>query len=151
MEASGRPSSSRTDINTARVEEIIQRDRRETVREIASELDLSYGNIQRIVTDATKVCARSVPQVVTSTFCSADSCTFSRPLSPTESVANYQSCILENLFRDLLSYLCRETVSLSFGALFKRTPLLSATWAFPGQTHSRSTKNGFSRRKLIPF
>ncbi|GFT49179.1 histone-lysine N-methyltransferase SETMAR [Nephila pilipes] len=43
MEASGRPSSSRTDINTARVEEIIQRDRRVTVREIASELDLSYG------------------------------------------------------------------------------------------------------------
>ncbi|GFT73823.1 histone-lysine N-methyltransferase SETMAR [Nephila pilipes] len=43
MKASGRPSSSRTDINTARVEEIIQRDRRVTVREIASELDLSYG------------------------------------------------------------------------------------------------------------
>ncbi|GFU23664.1 histone-lysine N-methyltransferase SETMAR [Nephila pilipes] len=42
MEASGRSSSSRTDINTARVEEIIQRDRRVTVREIASELDLSY-------------------------------------------------------------------------------------------------------------
>ncbi|GFS77144.1 hypothetical protein NPIL_449081, partial [Nephila pilipes] len=42
MEASGRPSFSRTDINTARVEEIIQRDRRVTMREIASELDLSY-------------------------------------------------------------------------------------------------------------
>ncbi|GFT81049.1 histone-lysine N-methyltransferase SETMAR [Nephila pilipes] len=51
MEASGRPSSSRTDINTARVEEIIQRDRRVTVREIASELVLSYVNVQRIVTD----------------------------------------------------------------------------------------------------
>ncbi|GFU18576.1 esterase OVCA2 [Nephila pilipes] len=51
MEASGRPSSSRTDINMARVEKIIQRDRRVTVREIASELDLSYGNVQRIVTD----------------------------------------------------------------------------------------------------
>ncbi|GFS53503.1 histone-lysine N-methyltransferase SETMAR [Nephila pilipes] len=42
MEASGRPSSSRTDINTAYVEEIIKRDRRVTVCEIASELDLSY-------------------------------------------------------------------------------------------------------------
>ncbi|GFT41148.1 histone-lysine N-methyltransferase SETMAR [Nephila pilipes] len=51
MEASGRPSSSRTDINTARVEEIIQMDRRVTVLEIASELDLNYGNVQRIVTD----------------------------------------------------------------------------------------------------
>ncbi|GFT44325.1 histone-lysine N-methyltransferase SETMAR [Nephila pilipes] len=61
MEASGRPSSSRTDINTACVEEIIQRDRRVTVREIASELDLSYGNVHRIVTDElrySKVCAR---------------------------------------------------------------------------------------------
>ncbi|GFT56698.1 histone-lysine N-methyltransferase SETMAR [Nephila pilipes] len=67
MEASGRPSSSRTDINTARVEEIIQRDRRVTVREIASELDLSYGNVQRIVTDElrySKVCARWVPRAL---------------------------------------------------------------------------------------
>ncbi|GFT62976.1 histone-lysine N-methyltransferase SETMAR [Nephila pilipes] len=69
MEASGRPSSSRTDINTARVEEIIQRDRRVTVREIASELDLSYGNVQRIVTDElrySKVCACRVPRQSTS-------------------------------------------------------------------------------------
>ena len=43
MEASGRPCSSRTDINTAHVKEIIQRDRRVTMREIASELDLSYN------------------------------------------------------------------------------------------------------------
>ncbi|XP_035208133.1 uncharacterized protein LOC118182851 [Stegodyphus dumicola] len=67
MEASGRPSSSRTDINTARVEEIIQRDRRVTVREIALELDLSYGNVQRIVSDElrySKVCARWVPRAL---------------------------------------------------------------------------------------
>ncbi|GFT17103.1 histone-lysine N-methyltransferase SETMAR [Nephila pilipes] len=67
MEASSRPSSSRTDINTARVEEIIQRDRRVTVREIASELDLSYDNVQRIVTDElrySKVCAHWVPRAL---------------------------------------------------------------------------------------
>ncbi|GFT04012.1 histone-lysine N-methyltransferase SETMAR [Nephila pilipes] len=67
MEVSGLPSFSRTDINTARVEEIIQRDRRVTVCEIASELDLSYGNVQRIVTDElrySKVCARWVPRVL---------------------------------------------------------------------------------------
>ncbi|GFS81889.1 histone-lysine N-methyltransferase SETMAR [Nephila pilipes] len=67
MEASGRPSSSRTDINTARVEEIIQRDRRVTVREIASELDLSYGNVQRIVTAElrySKVCVHLVPRAL---------------------------------------------------------------------------------------
>ncbi|XP_035215289.1 uncharacterized protein LOC118188881 [Stegodyphus dumicola] len=67
MEASGRRSSSRTDIKTARAEEIIQRDQRVTVREIASELDLSYGNVQRIVTDElrySKVCACWVPRAL---------------------------------------------------------------------------------------
>ncbi|XP_035216035.1 uncharacterized protein LOC118189495 [Stegodyphus dumicola] len=67
MEASSIPCSSRTVINTARVEEIIQRDRRVTVREICSELDLSYGNVQRIVTDElrySKVCARWVPHAL---------------------------------------------------------------------------------------
>ncbi|XP_035228570.1 uncharacterized protein LOC118200722 [Stegodyphus dumicola] len=67
MEASGRRSSSRTDINTVRVEEIVQRDRRVTVREIASELDLSYGNVQPILTDElrySKVCARWVPRAL---------------------------------------------------------------------------------------
>ncbi|GFT63953.1 histone-lysine N-methyltransferase SETMAR [Nephila pilipes] len=69
MEARGRPSSSRTDINTARDEEIIQRDRRVTVREIASELYLSYGNVQSIVTDElrySKVCARWVTRALSS-------------------------------------------------------------------------------------
>ena len=59
LKASGRPSSSRTDINAAHVKEIIQRDRRVTVHAIASELDLSYGNVQRIVTDElrySKIC-----------------------------------------------------------------------------------------------
>ncbi|XP_035216761.1 uncharacterized protein LOC118190194 [Stegodyphus dumicola] len=67
MEASSRPSSSRTDISTARVEEINQRDRRVTVRETASELDLSYGNVQRIATDElrySKVCACWVPRAL---------------------------------------------------------------------------------------
>ncbi|XP_035212130.1 protein GVQW3-like [Stegodyphus dumicola] len=54
MEASGRPSSSRTDFNTARVEEIIQTDRQVTVREIAAELDLNYGNVQPMSCDIPK-------------------------------------------------------------------------------------------------
>ncbi|XP_035228987.1 histone-lysine N-methyltransferase SETMAR-like, partial [Stegodyphus dumicola] len=55
------------DINTPRVEEIIQKDRRVTAREIASELNLSYGSVQRIVTDElrySKVCARWVPRAL---------------------------------------------------------------------------------------
>ncbi|GFS76721.1 histone-lysine N-methyltransferase SETMAR [Nephila pilipes] len=53
--------------DTGRVEEIIQRDRRVTVREIASELDLSYDDVQRIVTDElrySKVCARWFPRAL---------------------------------------------------------------------------------------
>ena len=65
--ASGRPSSSTTEINTARVEEMIQNDRRVTLRAIASELGLSYGTVQRIVSDVlrySKVCARWVPRAL---------------------------------------------------------------------------------------
>ncbi|GIX69124.1 hypothetical protein CEXT_111841 [Caerostris extrusa] len=38
----GRVSSTTTEINTARVEEMIQNDRRVTLREISSELGLSF-------------------------------------------------------------------------------------------------------------
>ncbi|GFW01145.1 hypothetical protein TNCV_1763831 [Trichonephila clavipes] len=45
MTGSGRPSSSTTEINTTRIEEIIQNGRWVTLREISSELGLSYGSI----------------------------------------------------------------------------------------------------------
>ncbi|GFW46233.1 histone-lysine N-methyltransferase SETMAR [Trichonephila clavipes] len=51
MAESGRPSSSMAEINTARVEEMIQNDRRITLSEISSELRLSYGSVQHIVSD----------------------------------------------------------------------------------------------------
>lgn len=46
-------------INTTQVEEIIQNDRRVTLREILSTLGLTYGSMQRVVSDAlqySKVC-----------------------------------------------------------------------------------------------
>ncbi|GFV83575.1 uncharacterized protein TNCV_5120651 [Trichonephila clavipes] len=42
---------STTEINTARIEEIIQNDRWVTLREISSELGLSYNSVQHIVSD----------------------------------------------------------------------------------------------------
>lgn len=65
--ASGRPSSTTTELNTVRVDEMIQNDRRVTVRAITAELGLSYGTVQRIVTDVlrySKVCARWVPRAL---------------------------------------------------------------------------------------
>ncbi|GFX38060.1 histone-lysine N-methyltransferase SETMAR [Trichonephila clavipes] len=51
MTGSGRPSSSTTKINTARIEEMIQNYRRVNLHEILSELGLSYGTVQHIVSD----------------------------------------------------------------------------------------------------
>ncbi|GFX71618.1 histone-lysine N-methyltransferase SETMAR [Trichonephila clavipes] len=49
MTGNGRPNSSMTEIKTARIEEMIQNDRQVTLREILSELGLSYGRVQHIV------------------------------------------------------------------------------------------------------
>ncbi|GFW26589.1 histone-lysine N-methyltransferase SETMAR [Trichonephila clavipes] len=49
MAGNGRPSSSTTEIKTARIEEIIQIGRWVSLREISSELRLSYGIVQHIV------------------------------------------------------------------------------------------------------
>ncbi|GFT19855.1 hypothetical protein TNCV_4993011 [Trichonephila clavipes] len=49
MAGRDRPSSSTTEINTARIEEMIQNNRRVTLREISSEVELSYGSVQHIV------------------------------------------------------------------------------------------------------
>ncbi|GFW97103.1 hypothetical protein TNCV_2697251 [Trichonephila clavipes] len=51
MAGSSRPSSSTTEINTARIGEMIQNARRLTLCEISSELALSYGTVQHIVSD----------------------------------------------------------------------------------------------------
>ncbi|GFW16853.1 hypothetical protein TNCV_2759811 [Trichonephila clavipes] len=53
MARSGRHSVSYsvTEINTARIGELIQNDRRVTLLEISSELGLSYNNLQHIVSD----------------------------------------------------------------------------------------------------
>ncbi|GFV06255.1 hypothetical protein TNCV_4589141 [Trichonephila clavipes] len=51
MTGNGRPSSSMTEINTARVQEMIQNDQQVTLSEISSELGLSYGRVQHIVSN----------------------------------------------------------------------------------------------------
>ncbi|GIY52925.1 hypothetical protein CEXT_430041 [Caerostris extrusa] len=51
----------------ARVEEVIQNDRRVTLREISLELGLRFGSLQHIISDVLrhfKVCARWVPHAL---------------------------------------------------------------------------------------
>ncbi|GFW14903.1 hypothetical protein TNCV_1563651 [Trichonephila clavipes] len=48
---SGRPSYSMTQITTARIGKMIQKDQWVTLRAISSELGLSYGSVQHIVSD----------------------------------------------------------------------------------------------------
>ncbi|GFX36322.1 histone-lysine N-methyltransferase SETMAR [Trichonephila clavipes] len=60
MTWSGRPSSSTTEITTARIGEMIQNDRRITLREISSELRLSYGRVEHIISDVLRY-SKTVP------------------------------------------------------------------------------------------
>jgi len=49
-ERSGRPSTSKTQENVERISEIIQSNRRLTIREISEDLNISYGSVQNILT-----------------------------------------------------------------------------------------------------
>jgi len=49
-ERSGRPSTSKTQENVERVSEMIQSNRRLTIREISEDLNISYGSVQNILT-----------------------------------------------------------------------------------------------------
>ncbi|GFV67072.1 hypothetical protein TNCV_1078521 [Trichonephila clavipes] len=51
MTGSDRSTSSMTEVNATRVEEMIQNDERVNLREISSYLGLRYGSVQHIVSD----------------------------------------------------------------------------------------------------
>lgn len=63
----GRPSTSLTEENVKKVEEVILADRRVTIRHVAEVTGISYGSIQRILTNELhmrKVSARWVPKML---------------------------------------------------------------------------------------
>lgn len=65
---SGRPSTSVTEENVKKVENLILQDRRITIKHLADILKISFGSIQSIVTDSLgfrKVSARWVPRMLT--------------------------------------------------------------------------------------
>lgn len=64
---SGRPTTSITDANRERAEELIRGDRRITVQSVADALNISYGSAQGIIADLGyhKVCAKWVPKQLT--------------------------------------------------------------------------------------
>jgi [histone H3]-lysine36 N-dimethyltransferase SETMAR len=64
----GRPSTSRTDDSVAKVKALLDSDRRLPVRLVSDILGMSYGNVQRIITEdlgMRKICAKLVPKVLT--------------------------------------------------------------------------------------
>jgi histone-lysine N-methyltransferase SETMAR len=64
---SGRPTTSVSDENVGRVEELVELDRRVTLRELSDQLGISFGSIQEIVSDRlgfSKICARWVPRLL---------------------------------------------------------------------------------------
>lgn len=64
---SGRPSTSRNDENVAVVRAAIRENRRLTIREIAEDIQISYGSVQSILTDdlgMRRVSAKFVPKLL---------------------------------------------------------------------------------------
>jgi len=67
MPCPGRPSSSRTDANKERVENLILSDRQVTVEDICAHTGLNHGTVMRIIKEdlkMTKVSARWVPKML---------------------------------------------------------------------------------------
>lgn len=65
---SGRPSTSKTHENVQNVAQIVRANRRITIRELAEELNISYGSVQSILTDnlhMRRVSAKFVPRLLT--------------------------------------------------------------------------------------
>lgn len=64
---SGRPSTSKTDENIARVKQLVRSDRRLTVRMMADDLGLKRESVRTILLDELgmrKVCAKMVPKIL---------------------------------------------------------------------------------------
>jgi len=67
-ERSGRPATSRTEENIAKVRQIVRENRRLTVRNIAEHVNIDREIVRKILTedlDMGKVCAKMVPQELT--------------------------------------------------------------------------------------
>jgi len=63
-ERSGRPATSRTEENIAKVRQIVRENRRPTVRSIAEQVNIDREKVRKILTedlDMRKVCAKIVP------------------------------------------------------------------------------------------
>ena len=64
---SGRPSTTKTDENVQKVAKMVRSNRRLTIRELAEELNISYGSVQSILTDdlqMRRVSAKFVPRLL---------------------------------------------------------------------------------------
>jgi len=67
-ERSGRPATSRTEENIAKVRQIMRKNRRLAVRSIAEQVNIDRETVRKILTedlDMRKVCAKMVPKELT--------------------------------------------------------------------------------------
>ena len=65
---SGRPATSRTEVNTAKARQIVRENRRLMVRSIAEQVNINRETVRKILTedhDMRKVCGRMVPKELT--------------------------------------------------------------------------------------
>ncbi|KAF2879594.1 hypothetical protein ILUMI_26576, partial [Ignelater luminosus] len=68
VEEEQRSSTSKTDENVQKIAKMVHANRRLTIRELADELNISYGSVQSILTDnlqTRRVSAKFVPRFLT--------------------------------------------------------------------------------------
>ena len=71
-ERSGRPATSRTEENIAKIRQIVRENRRLTVRSITEQVNIDRETVKKILTedlDMRKVCAKMVPKELTHRHC----------------------------------------------------------------------------------
>jgi len=71
-ERSGRPATSRTEENNAKIRQIVCENRRMTVRSIAEQVNINRETVRKILTedlDMRKVCAKMVPMQLLTRHC----------------------------------------------------------------------------------
>ena len=113
---SGRPSTSCNEETEAAVLAIVKQDRRVSVQMIATQVGISYGSAQSILTDRlglSKLCARWVPKQL------SDEHKIQRAERATEFINRFDADT-EDLFRRLVTAMKPGSVSMILKAKFNR-------------------------------
>jgi len=94
---SGRPSTAVTDVSIAKAEELLENDRRLTLRELSASLNFSFERTQHIVSEILQMrraCARWVPRNLTEEQMQRRVQVFTNTVQVSETIPNFLTSIM---------------------------------------------------------